>query len=96
MGSRYESLGDDLILVELGLLAVMVIKVEIGNNGNIITINDNNNISRLINNNNKTNSTTSSSSTIAKDHHLQTNTYLTKIKKTLLTQSNKSYLHLGK
>jgi len=85
MGRRYDSVGDDLILVELGLMGVMVIKVEVGNNN--FSIND---INKFITN------STNNTSIISKSHHLQTNTYLTRIKKTLLTQSNKSYLHLGK
>ena len=92
MSRKYDSVGDDVILVELAVMAVMVIKVDIGGcgygnytNNNMNKNNINNN---AINNNNNNNDN--------KNHHLQTNTYLTKIKKILLSQSNKSYLHLGK
>lgn len=87
MGRRYDSVGDDVIVVELGLMGVMVVKVEVGSGGGNGRgfYSSNKNTHNGINNNNDN-----------KNHQLQTNTYLTKIKKTLLNQSNKSYLHLGK
>ena len=89
MERRYDSVGDDVIVVELGLMGVMVVKVEVGScdgNGRSFYSSNKNTHNGINNNNNNDN----------KNHQLQTNTYLTKIKKILLNQSNKSYLHLGK
>lgn len=90
MGRKYDSIGDDVIVVQLGLMGVMVVKVEVcsGDIGRGFYCNNKNTINGINNINDNYNDN--------KNHHLQTNTYLTKIKKTLLNQSNKSYLHLGK